>query len=69
MSRRAVGIAIHVLLTDEELRTRFAIDPIGALADLSARGVSLSPEEIEVFVRTDARVWHWRTDVTGDRVH
>jgi hypothetical protein len=69
MSHHAVGIAIHVLLTDDELRARFALDPIGALADLNSRGVALTPEEIDVFVQTDARVWYWRNSVTGDRVH
>lgn len=69
MSHHAVGIAIHALLTDEELRDRFAADPIEALADLNIRGVALTTDEIDMFLRTDARVWIWRHDVTGGRVH
>jgi hypothetical protein len=69
MSYQTVGTAIDALLTDEELRLRFAIDPIGTLVALSLRGISLSSAEIDVFVQTDARLWFWDPDVIGDRVH
>jgi hypothetical protein len=69
MSHHAVGLVIHALLTDQELRDRFAADPIEALADLSFRGVALTPGEIDLFMETDARLWLWCHDVTGGRVH
>jgi hypothetical protein len=69
MSHRMVGIAIDALVTDEDLRVRFSIDPIDALVDLSLRGVVLTPEEIDVIVRTDARLWFWNREFVGNRVH
>jgi len=69
MSQRMVGIVVHTLLTDEDLRVRFAIDPIKTLADLNLRGVELTSEEIDVFVRTDARVWFWNRELIGDQLH
>jgi hypothetical protein len=66
MSHYTVGIAIGALLADDDLRRRFALDPIEALADLNFRGVALTPEEIDMFMRTDARVWFWnRHDIGG----
>ena len=67
--QRMVGIVVQTLLTDEDLRVRFAIDPIQTLADLNFRGVQLTSEEIDVFVRTDARVWFWNRELVGDQVH
>jgi hypothetical protein len=64
-----VGIVVQTLLADEDLRVRFAIDPIQTLADLNFRGVELTSEEIDVFVRTDARVWFWNRELVGDHVH
>lgn len=64
-----VGIVIDRLLTDEDLRVRFALDRIETLADLSFLGMELTPDEIDVFVQTDARVWFWQREVVGDRVH
>ena len=69
MSQQAVGNVIDRLLNDEDLRARFAVDRIEALAELSFRGFLLTPEEIDVFIRTDARVWFWGDAVLGDRAH
>jgi hypothetical protein len=69
LSRQMVGVVIHSLLTDEELRIRFAINPMETLADLNLRGFDLTKDEIDVFVRSDVRMWFWRYDVFGDRVH
>jgi len=57
MSQRMVGIVIERLLTDEDLRVRFACDRIEAVCELSLDGLQLTPDEIDVFVQTDARVW------------
>jgi hypothetical protein len=44
-------------------------DPIEALATLNFRGVALTQEEIEMFMRTDPEVWFWNGNVSGGRVH
>lgn len=69
MSQQIIGDVIDRLLSDEDLRVRFAVDRIEAIAELSFRGFLLTPEEIDVFIRTDARLWFWGESVLGDRVH
>lgn len=56
MSHRMVTRTIEKLLTDDDLRTRFAVDRIGAIARLLL-GIALTPDEIDVFYQTDVRVW------------
>jgi hypothetical protein len=62
MSQQNVGNVINRLLTDEELRMRFALDPVDTLAELHLRGMALTPEEIDVFVQSDVRVWFGETE-------
>jgi hypothetical protein len=69
MSQRMVAILIDRLLADKDLRIRFALDPDETLADLSFLGVDLTPDEIDVFLRADARLWFWSRSLMGDRVH
>jgi hypothetical protein len=69
MSQQMVGVVIHTLLTDRDLRERFLLDPIEALAALNVQGVELTRNEIEVFVRTDARLWFWTKDLFNTAVH
>lgn len=69
MSLRMIGIVVNTLLTDEDIRDRFAIDPIKTLVDLNVRGVQLTSDEIDVFMRTDMRVWFWNREVLGRQVH
>jgi hypothetical protein len=57
MSQSAVAIVIARLLTDQELRMRFAANPFDALAELHRRGLALTSDEIDVFVQSDARLW------------
>jgi hypothetical protein len=57
MSQQNVGIVIDRLLTDEELRMRFVLDPFDTLAELHLRGLALTPDEIDVFVQSDVRLW------------
>jgi hypothetical protein len=57
MSQQIVGEVITRLLSEEELRLRFAMDPFGALAELHLRGLALTPDEFDVFAHTDVRVW------------
>jgi hypothetical protein len=69
MSQTAVGIVIDRLLTDERFRVRFTLDRIKTLLDLSILGIDLTPDEINVFLHTDARVWFRGRAVAGDRAH
>ena len=57
MSRVAVGKVIEKLLTDENLRIRFALDRMETVAELFLRGFDLCQDEIELFSRTDADLW------------
>lgn len=62
MSQQNVGNVINRLLTDEELRLRFAFDPFDTLAELHLRGMPLTSEEIDVFVQSDLRMWFGESD-------
>ncbi len=57
MSQAAVGMVIEKLLSDEELRLRFADDRIETIAELCSRGLDLTGDEIELFYRTEPRLW------------
>jgi hypothetical protein len=57
MSQQAVRNVIDTLLTDTDLRIRFIVDPMDTLAELCLRGFELTGEEIDLFYRTDARLW------------
>jgi hypothetical protein len=65
MSRTSVGMVIDKLLTDENLRLRFALDRIETIAALCLRGFDLNQDEIELFCRTDAGLWFLRSAVRG----
>ena len=69
MSQRMVEIVIDRLLTDEELRARFALARIETLFELSLDGFDLTPNEVDVFMRTDARVWFLGSSAVGWRTH
>jgi hypothetical protein len=57
MSRAGVGMVTEKLLTDEKLRIRFALDRMETVAELFLRGFDLSQDELDLFCRTDARLW------------
>ena len=69
MSHQVVGHVIDQLLRDEDLRVRFALDADDTIAELICRGFDLTAEEIEIFVRTDPRLWFWNPLLVGYRVH
>lgn len=47
MSQRSVEILLGKLVTDEEIRQRFRVDPEGVLAVARERGLELSAVEVE----------------------
>ena len=65
MSRTGVGMVIDKLLTDEGLRIRFALHRMETIAELCLRGFELTRDEIELFSRTDARLWFLGDPVGG----
>ena len=69
MSRAAVGMVIEKLLTDENLRIRFALDRMETVAELFLRGFDLSQDEIDLFCRTDADLWFLGEPVRRERQH
>jgi hypothetical protein len=60
MARAAVAMAIEALLTDRQLRLRFAVNPFETVAELYLRGIELDRDEFDLFCRTDACVWFVR---------
>ena len=59
-------MAIEKLLTDERLRIRFALDRMETIAELCMHGFELTGDEIDLFNRTDARMWFLGDQVSGD---
>jgi hypothetical protein len=57
MSRADVGIVIDRLLTDDDLRIRFALDRFETVAELCLLGADLTRDEIETLCQTDAHLW------------
>jgi hypothetical protein len=62
-------MVIDKLLTDENLRFQFALDPIETVAELILRGFTLTRDEIDLLCRTDAGVWFLRSAVRGAPQH
>ena len=69
MSRSIVGMVIEKLLTDENLRIRFALDRVETVAELCLRGFDLTRDEIDLLYRTDAGVWFLRSALRGAPQH
>jgi hypothetical protein len=60
-------MVIEKLLTDENLRSRFALDRMETVAELFLRGFDLGPDEIDLFCRTDAALWFLGDTVREER--
>ena len=69
MSQQNLGNVINRLLSDEELRMRFALDPFDTLAELHLHGLALTPDEIDVFVQSDVRLWLVENGVVRGSLH
>lgn len=57
MSQRTVQLLIGQIVTDEELRRQFVVEPLATLTALRDQGVDLTGGEIDALVRTDRRIW------------
>ena len=70
MSKRGVSVVIHTLLTDQNLRDRFAESPMDVLADLHFTvGIELTLAEVEALARTSPDVWQSTASSSHDRIH
>jgi hypothetical protein len=69
MSRAAVGLVVEKLLTEEDLRVRFALAPMDTVAGLFLLGVDLTRDEIDLLSRTDAALWFLRSALIGAPQH
>ena len=69
MSLASVEVVITRLLTDEELRLRFAVDRVETLSELHAHGCRLTPREIDLFIECDPEVWFWLEHRVAGRMH
>jgi hypothetical protein len=66
MSQAGVGIVVEKLVADENLRIRLALDPWETIAELLLQGSDLSGDEIDLFCRTDPRVWFLGEMASGE---
>ena len=57
MSRPSVGMVFEKVVAVQSVRIRFALDPMETIAELCLRGFELTRDEIDLFCRTDARLW------------
>ena len=57
MSQKTVQLLMGRLLTDEELRLRFAERPLETLTELRDQGFDLTFDEIDAFARSDPQMW------------
>jgi hypothetical protein len=70
MSQHSVSLIIHALLTDQNLRDRFAMAPMDVLVDLHLwTDIELTLDEAEAFVRAGRDVWRPTEPLTHARVH
>jgi hypothetical protein len=57
MSQKTVQSLIGQIVTDEELRARFVMQPLETLTALREQGFDLTTSEIEALVDTDRQLW------------
>jgi hypothetical protein len=66
MSQAGVGIVVEKLLADQNLRIRLALDPWETVAELLLVGVDLTGDEVDLFCRTDPRMWFLGEMTSGE---
>ncbi len=57
MSQKTVQLVIGWLLTDEDLRLRFAERPRETLAEVRALGYEINEDELDALARSDPEMW------------
>ena len=66
--QRSIEILIGRLVTDEEFRREFQVDPDGTLRRVSECGLSLSDSEVRALVATDSTLWDRIADEVDGRL-
>jgi hypothetical protein len=69
MSQVGVGTVIEKLLTEETLRIRFALNRLETVAELCLQGIELSRDEVDLFCRTNARLWFLLDEASSGWLH
>ena len=57
VTQRCIEMVIGRLVTDEEFRSTFVVDPHRALGELLERGTHLTHAEIAALIATDHALW------------
>jgi len=68
MSQRNVETLIGRIVTDEAFRRIFSKDPVGALTEVTARGVDLTPPELRALASLDTRLVGMLADTIDPRI-
>jgi hypothetical protein len=68
LAQRIVEMLIGRLITDEEFRSDFLLDPESTLLALSDLGLELSRTEIAALVSTDPTLWARTADAIDPRL-
>jgi hypothetical protein len=68
MSQREIERVIGRLVTDEEFRREFEVDPGGVLRGLVERGLTLSGPEVAALAATPADVWRRAAEALDPRL-
>jgi len=69
MSQQNVKNVIDRLLTEEDLRVRFALARFDTIAEMHMRGLDLTSDEIDAFVQSDAQMWFGEMDRVCEPLH
>ena len=68
LAQRIIETLIGRLITDEQFRSEFLVDPEVVLIDLCDRGLQLSRTEISALVNTDPALWERIADAIDPRL-
>jgi hypothetical protein len=68
LAQRTIELLIGRLITDEQFRSEFLMDPEATLLALSSRGLELSRIEIAALVNTDPALWARTADALDPRL-
>ena len=68
LAQRIIETLIGRLITDEQFRSEFLVNPEAVLIDLCDRGLQLSRTEISALVNTDPTLWARIADAIDPRL-
>ena len=68
LAQRIIETLIGRLITDEQFRSEFLLDPLNTLLALTDRGLELSRTEIAALVNTDPALWSRVADAIDPRL-